>query len=249
MSNSRTRAEASWPTCSPAASGAWSGMTGIQFPKLDPAILARRETDHRRPRGAAAARGAHHHRGRAACFRDGRAHRLPADAARGRAAAFDGRISTVMAYLHKEGVNVRCARRRHVAGGRAPSRKRNAGRPSASPKWRGILDIDYANRTIRVQSGVTNLSISNAGRPPSASSTRPDPVVAACLHHRRQYRHEFRRRALPQIRRGRPNNVLGVKMVLGSTARSSRSAGPYLDSAGPRSAWPRRRAPKASSAS
>ena len=67
-------------------------------------------------------------------------------------------------------------------------------------KFNRILDIDFENRCAVVQPGVTNLAISGAVRACRlllrARSVEPDR-----LHHRRQRRREFGRRALPQIRR------------------------------------------------
>ena len=63
-----------------------------------------------------------------------------------------------------------------------------------------ILEIDYADRLAVVQAGVTNLGITgrDAGR---RLLLRARSVQPARLHDRRQCRHEFRRRALPEIRR------------------------------------------------
>ena len=62
-----------------------------------------------------------------------------------------------------------------------------------------ILEIDYENRGVVVEPGVTNLTISQAVEPRRlllcARSLQPDR-----LHHRRQCRGKFRRAALPEIR-------------------------------------------------
>ena len=66
-------------------------------------------------------------------------------------------------------------------------------------KFNRIREIDFANRVAVVEPGVTNLAISTA----VASRRlllRPRSVLADRLHHRRQRRGEFRRRALPEIR-------------------------------------------------
>ncbi len=54
-------------------------------------------------------------------------------------------------------------------------------------RMNGVLETDYDNRFIRVQSGRTNLSVTGAVEP-------------ACLCDCRQYRDEFGRGALPEIR-------------------------------------------------
>ena len=89
-------------------------------------------------------------------------------------------------------------RRRHVAVRRraAVSRRVVVG----LARMNRILVIDYDNRSPRVEAGVTNLNITNAVAA-SRLLLRARPVEPACLHHRRQYRHEFRRRPLPEIRR------------------------------------------------
>ena len=67
-------------------------------------------------------------------------------------------------------------------------------------KMNQVLDIDFADRTARVQSGITNLAISQAVVH-EGFFYAPDPSSPARLHDRRQHRHEFGRRALPEIRR------------------------------------------------
>ena len=66
-------------------------------------------------------------------------------------------------------------------------------------KFNRILEIDYANRCVVAQPGVTNLGITHAVERRRlllrARSVEPDR-----LHDRRQCRGEFRRRALPEIR-------------------------------------------------
>jgi glycolate oxidase len=61
-----------------------------------------------------------------------------------------------------------------------------------------VLEIDYDNRFIRVQSGRTNLSVTGAVE--ERILLRPRPVEPAGLRHRGQRRDEFRRGALPEIR-------------------------------------------------
>ncbi len=67
-------------------------------------------------------------------------------------------------------------------------------------KFNRILDIDYDNRCVTAQPGVTNLALNpggRAGRVLLRASTRREPDR---LHDRRQRRREFGRGALPQIR-------------------------------------------------
>ena len=133
-------------------------MTGIQFPKPDASILARRDAiieglkplvvpdslitteDERRAFETDAL----------TAYR-----RMPLAVVLPRSTE---ELSAVMAYLHREGVNV-VARGAgtSLAGGAIPQEDAVV---VGVAKMARILDIDYANRTIRVQSGVTNLSIS-----------------------------------------------------------------------------------------
>ena len=66
-------------------------------------------------------------------------------------------------------------------------------------KFNRIREIDFDNRVVVAEPGVTNLGISQCGRR-SGLLLRARSVVADRLHHRRQCRGEFRRRALPEIR-------------------------------------------------
>ena len=66
-------------------------------------------------------------------------------------------------------------------------------------KFNRIREIDFANRVAVVEPGVTNLAISKAVEDEGVL-LRAGPLVADRLHHRRQRRGEFRRRALPEIR-------------------------------------------------
>ena len=66
-------------------------------------------------------------------------------------------------------------------------------------KFNRILDIDYDNRCVVAQPGVTNLGIEPGGRARRVL-LRARPVEPDRLHDRRQRRREFGRRALPQIR-------------------------------------------------
>ena len=92
-----------------------------------------------------------------------------------------------------------------------------------------ILDIDYANRTIRVQSGVTNLSISNAVMA-ERFFYAPDPssqlacTIAGNIGMNSGGAHCLKYGVTT-------NNVLGVKMVL-VDGTIVEIGGPYLDSGG-----------------
>ena len=66
-------------------------------------------------------------------------------------------------------------------------------------KFNRILDIDYDNRCVVAQPGVTNLGISHAVAA-RGLLLRARPVEPDRLHDRRQCRREFGRRALPEIR-------------------------------------------------
>ena len=132
-----------------------------------------------------------------------------------------------MAFLHKEGVNV-VARGAgtSLAGGAIPQEDAVV---VGVAKMAQVLDIDYANRTIRVQSGVTNLAISGA-----VAAERffyaPDPssqlacTIAGNIGMNSGGAHCLKYGVTT-------NNVLGVKMVLvdGTVVEIG---GPYLDSPG-----------------
>ena len=70
---------------------------------------------------------------------------------------------------------------------------------SAWRKFNRIREIDYDNRVVVAEPGVTNLAITKAVAD-RGLLLRARSVVADRLHHRRQCRGEFRRRALPEIR-------------------------------------------------
>ena len=63
-------------------------------------------------------------------------------------------------------------------------------------KFKHIVDIDLPNRVVRAQAGVTNLAITQAVEHVGFYYA-PRPLQPDRLHHRRQRRREFRRRALP----------------------------------------------------
>src|SRR5579863_6869828 len=112
-------------------------------------------------------------------------------------------VAAVMAYLHREGVKV-------VARGAGTSLSGGAIPLEDSvvvgvAKMRKILDIDYPNRAIRVETGCTNLSITDAvsadgffyAPDPSSQLACTNSGGAHCLKYGVT-----------------TNNVLGVKMVL-----------------------------------
>ncbi len=66
-------------------------------------------------------------------------------------------------------------------------------------KFNSILEVDFPNRCVRVQPGVTNLAITTC-RPGRRLLLRARPVITDRLFHWRQCRGEFRRRALSEIR-------------------------------------------------
>ena len=65
-----------------------------------------------------------------------------------------------------------------------------------------VLEIDPINRVARVETGITNIGISQAAAAPGLL-LRARSVEPACLHACRQYRHQRRRCALSEIRRDR----------------------------------------------
>jgi glycolate oxidase len=91
-------------------------------------------------------------------------------------------VSQVLKYCHAEGIKV-------VPRGAGTSLSGGAlplvdGVLLGMAKFNRIREIDYDNRVVVAEPGVTNLAVSQADR----------------LHHRRQRGGEFRRRALPEIR-------------------------------------------------
>jgi glycolate oxidase len=202
-------------------------VSGIQFPKPDPAILARRDAiiaglaalvapeslitteDERRAFETDAL----------TAYR-----RLPLAVVLPRSTE---ELSAVMACLHKEGVKV-VARGAgtSLAGGAIPQEDAVV---IGVAKMAHILQIDYANRTIRVQAGVTNLAISN-----SVAAQRffyaPDPssqlacTIAGNIGMNSGGAHCLKYGVTA-------NNLLGVKMVL-VDGTVIEIGGAYLDSPG-----------------
>ena len=107
-------------------------------------------------------------------------------------------VSAVLKFCHAQGVKVvpRGAGT-SLCGGAIPQEDAII---LGVAKMNRVLDIDFENRTARVQAGVTNLAITSAVVA-EGLLLRPRPVEPARLHDRRQHRHELRRRALPEIRR------------------------------------------------
>ena len=169
----------------------------VRMPEADGAVLGRREQDRRRPARDRAGRGRDRRRARDAPLRERRAHRLP-PAAHGGGAAGDHRAGRRGAALlprrrHQGGA----ARGRHLAvGRRAAARRRRAAR-------HGQVQPHPRDRFRQPRRG------GRAGRHQSRDHQRgrgcglllrARSVLADRLHHRRQCRGEFRRRALPEIR-------------------------------------------------
>ena len=100
-------------------------------------------------------------RGRAARLRERRADRLPPGADGRRAAGDDrSRSPQVLRYCHEQRRQGGAARRRHsLSGGALPLAD---GVLLGLGKFNRILEIDYANRCVVVQPGVTNLGITDA---------------------------------------------------------------------------------------
>jgi glycolate oxidase len=119
-------------------------------------------------------------------------------------------LSAVMKFLHGEGVKV-VARGAgtSLAGGAIPQEDAAV---VCVAKMNRILDIDYANRTIRVESGVTNLAISDAVAG-EGFFYAPDPssqlacTIAGNIAMNSGGAHCLKYGVTT-------NNVLGVKMVL-----------------------------------
>ena len=107
-------------------------------------------------------------------------------------------VSAVLRFLGENGVKV-------VARGAGTSLSGGA-LPSPDcvvvglARMNRILAIDYDNRVAPRRGRRHQHQHHQRGRPPRLL-LRPRPVEPARLHHRRQHRHELRRRALPEIRR------------------------------------------------
>ena len=87
-------------------------------------------------------------------------------------------------------------------------------------KFNRIREIDFDNRVAVVEPGVTNLAVSQAVRA-RRLLLRARSVLADRLHHRRQCGGEFRRRALPQIRR---HHQQRARLRAGADDRRDRAA-------------------------
>ena len=70
-------------------------------------------------------------------------------------------------------------------------------------KFNRVLEVDFDNRCATVQPGVTNLGVTQAVQHKGFYYAARS-FLADRLHHRRQYRGEFGRRALPQVRASLP---------------------------------------------
>ena len=103
-------------------------------------------------------------------------------------------VSEVLRYCHAEGIKVvpRGAGT-SLSGGALPLED---GVLLGMAKFNRIRDIDFDNRVVVVEPGVTKLG-RHQRRRRSRLLLRARPVLADRLHHRRQCGGEFRRRALP----------------------------------------------------
>ncbi len=169
--------------------------------KMPGARRRRARPPRRDRRGAArdrAGRGRDRGRARDAALRVRRAHRLPA-AADGGGAAGDHRAGrrACCAIATTNGIKVvpRGAGT-SLSGGALPLAD---GVLLGMGKFNRIREIDFENRVVVAEPGVTNLGDHQGGRG-RRLLLRARPVLADRLHHRRQRRGEFRRRALPEIR-------------------------------------------------
>ena len=162
---------------------------GAGAPRRDRRGAARDRAGRGRDRGAS----------RDAALRDRRADRLSPAAAGGGAAATHRAGVAGPAILPRQGIKVvpRGAGT-SLSGGALPLDDGVLARHGASST--ASCEIDFDNRVVVVQPGVTNLAISQAVAH-AGLLLRARSVVADRLHHRRQYRGELRRRALPEIRR------------------------------------------------
>ena len=171
----------------------------IAFPTPDPAILARRDEILRGLAPLVAREALIASRGRAPRLRDRRPDGLPPGAARGRAAVDDARRSPrSCASATSNGVKV-------VPRGAGTSLSGGAIAQEDAiilgvAKMNRVLDIDFENRTARVQSGITNLAITQAIAH-EGFFYAPDPSWQLACTIAGNIAHELRRRALPEIRR------------------------------------------------
>ena len=132
----------------------------ICLPTPDAALVARRAEIVRALRGLVREGNVIDERRPARGVRDRCADGVPAAAARRRAAGVDGRSRRDPALRRARGRQGRAARRGHFAVGRCDSAA--DGVVLGLGKFNRILDIDYANRCVVAQPGVTNLAISHA---------------------------------------------------------------------------------------
>ena len=106
-------------------------------------------------------------------------------------------VSAVLKYCHEHGIKlVPRGAGTGLSGGALPLADAVT---LGLSKFNRILDIDFENRCVVAQPGVTNLGLTQAGRA-RRLLLRTRPLEPDRLLHRRQRRRELRRRALPQIR-------------------------------------------------
>ena len=132
----------------------------MRMPKPDASVLVRRKEIVEALRAIVPGEGRDRRAGRAEGLRDRRAHRLPPAADAGRAAGDDGAGRRGAGLLPRNGVKVvpRGAGT-SLSGGALPLAD---GILLGLGKFNRILEIDYDNRCVVAQPGVTNLAISNA---------------------------------------------------------------------------------------
>jgi len=92
-------------------------------------------------------------------------------------------VSRILAYCHREGIKVVHAARHFPLGWRASARRR---RSPWHGKFSRIREIDYDNRVVVAEPGVTNLAVTQAVEQRGFYYARS--VLADRLHHRRQLR-------------------------------------------------------------
>ena len=133
----------------------------IAFPKPDEAILSRRAEIIAGSPGSSAGEALIVSEDERRRFRDGRFDRLSPDAAGGGAALLDRRGPRRSSASATITASRSCPGRRAPPCAAAPFRRRTPS-CSGSPKMNRVLEVDLADRFIRVESGITNLGISQA---------------------------------------------------------------------------------------
>ena len=168
------------------------------MPPLDPAVLSRRDEIVAGLRGDSRRGACDLGGGRAPRLRDRRADRLSRRAAGGGAAGSTEEVSAVLAFLNGTGVKV-------VARGAGTSLSGGALPSADCRRRRPRPDEPHPRHRLRQPRGTgrgrRHQHQHHQRRVGARLLLRARPVEPARLHDRRQYRHEFRRRPLPEIRR------------------------------------------------